>query len=106
MHNDIQEVLGQNYGVPDDIDEEDLLGELDALEADMALEAETTGASGAMPSYMQVRSHVLHMVHVVHMVHVMHVMHVTWPSNRKPVQPLAPCHPISRSAPTCHTWCT
>lgn len=66
MHNDIQEVLGQNYGVPDDIDEEDLLGELDALEADMALEAETATATGATPSYMQVRFHMPHMVHVLH----------------------------------------
>mmetsp|Transcript_10056 Transcript_10056/g.30110 ORF Transcript_10056/g.30110 Transcript_10056/m.30110 type:complete len:222 (-) Transcript_10056:209-874(-) len=52
MHNDIQEVLGQNYGVPDDIDEEELLGELDALEADMAFEAEEQ-AAGALPSYLQ-----------------------------------------------------
>ncbi|OAY78072.1 Charged multivesicular body protein 5 [Ananas comosus] len=33
--NEVQESLGRNYNVPDDIDEEDLLGELDALEADM-----------------------------------------------------------------------
>ena len=41
--NEIQETLGRNYNIPDDIDEEELLGELDALEADMALEA---GAGG------------------------------------------------------------
>lgn len=34
--NEIQETLGRNYNIPDDIDEEELLGELDALEADMA----------------------------------------------------------------------
>ncbi len=55
MHNDIQDVLGQNYGVPDDIDEDELLGELDALEADMAFQAEETAAHGAVPSYLQVR---------------------------------------------------
>jgi charged multivesicular body protein 5 len=53
MHNDIQDVLGQNYGVPDDVDEDELLGELDALEADMAFEAEETAAQGAVPSYLQ-----------------------------------------------------
>lgn len=46
--NEIQDVLGRNYSVPDDLDEEDLLGELDALEADMAAEAE----SGEIPSYL------------------------------------------------------
>lgn len=55
MHNDIQDVLGQNYGVPDDVDEDELLGELDALEADMAFEAEETAAQGAVPSYLQAR---------------------------------------------------
>ena len=53
MHNDIQDVLGQNYGVPDDIDEDDLMGELDALEADMSLETEHE-ATG-VPAYLQVR---------------------------------------------------
>ena len=56
-HNDIQDVLGQNYGVPDDIDEEELLGELDDLEADMAFEAERGAASGTVPSYLQVPAH-------------------------------------------------
>ena len=57
MHNDIQDVLGQNYGVPDDVDEDELLGELDALEADMAFEAEETAAQDAVPSYLQARAH-------------------------------------------------
>ncbi len=51
MHNDIQDVLGQNYGVPDDIDEDDLLGELDALEADMTYETEHEAAG--VPAYLQ-----------------------------------------------------
>lgn len=55
MHNDIQDVLGQNYGVPDDVDEDELLGELDALEADMAFEADESAAQGTVPSYLQVR---------------------------------------------------
>ncbi|KAG0573460.1 hypothetical protein KC19_VG180200 [Ceratodon purpureus] len=45
---EIQETLGRSYGVPDDLDEEELMGELDALEADMGLETEE-----GMPSYLQ-----------------------------------------------------
>ncbi|KAI4373103.1 hypothetical protein MLD38_011265 [Melastoma candidum] len=46
--NEIQETLGRSYNVPDDIDEEELMGELDALEADMDMETET-----GVPSYLQ-----------------------------------------------------
>lgn len=46
---EIQETLGRSYGVPDDLDEEDLMGELDALEADMGTEADSEG----LPSYLQ-----------------------------------------------------
>lgn len=46
---EIQETLGRSYNVPDDIDEEDLMGELDALEADMGMETEADG----VPSYLQ-----------------------------------------------------
>ncbi|KAF3961548.1 hypothetical protein CMV_013842 [Castanea mollissima] len=44
---EIQESLGRSYSVPDDIDEDDLMGELDALEADMGTEAD------GVPSYLQ-----------------------------------------------------
>ncbi|CAN4126376.1 unnamed protein product [Withania somnifera] len=47
VSNEIQESLGRSYSVPDDIDEDELLGELDALEADMDTEAE------GVPSYLQ-----------------------------------------------------
>lgn len=47
--NDVQETLGRSYGVPDDLDEEDLMGELDALEADMGTEPSSEG----VPSYLQ-----------------------------------------------------
>ncbi|GJP48173.1 hypothetical protein CLOM_g7447 [Closterium sp. NIES-68] len=46
--NEIQDALGQSYGVPEDIDEDELLGELDALEADMGTET----ASDSVPSYL------------------------------------------------------
>ncbi|CAI5485930.1 unnamed protein product [Closterium sp. Naga37s-1] len=45
--NEIQQALGQSYGVPDDIDEDELLGELDALEADMGVDT-----ADATPSYL------------------------------------------------------
>ncbi|KAH9611424.1 hypothetical protein KSS87_009823 [Heliosperma pusillum] len=47
MSSEIQETLGRSYNVPDDIDEDDLMGELDALELDM--ESESQG----VPSYLQ-----------------------------------------------------
>ncbi|PWA95892.1 SNF7 family protein [Artemisia annua] len=49
ISNEIQESLGRSYSVPDDIDEDELLGELDALEADMGEETESEG----VPSYLQ-----------------------------------------------------
>ncbi|KAI9124412.1 hypothetical protein K1719_004334 [Acacia pycnantha] len=49
VSNEIQETLGRSYSVPDDIDEDDLMGELDALEADMGNETEMDG----VPSYLQ-----------------------------------------------------
>ncbi|KAH6802964.1 SNF7 family protein [Perilla frutescens var. frutescens] len=48
VSSEIQDSLGRRYNLPDDIDEDDLLGELDALEADMGFETE-----GGMPSYLQ-----------------------------------------------------
>lgn len=52
MQNDIQEALGRTYDLPDDIDESELMDELDALEADMALES-ANAEQGAVPSYLQ-----------------------------------------------------
>ncbi|KAL7584613.1 vacuolar protein sorting-associated protein 60.2 [Lactuca sativa] len=49
VSNEIHESLGRSYSVPDDIDEEDLMGELDALEEDMGLET----AGEGVPSYLQ-----------------------------------------------------
>eukprot|EP00878_Enallax_costatus_P012646 GHUV01013209.1.p1 GENE.GHUV01013209.1~~GHUV01013209.1.p1 ORF type:complete len:149 (+),score=61.10 GHUV01013209.1:408-854(+) len=49
LTNEINEVMGQTYAIPDDVDEADLMAELDALETDLAME-ETVGAA---PSYLQ-----------------------------------------------------
>ncbi|EPS74302.1 charged multivesicular body protein 5, partial [Genlisea aurea] len=51
VSSEIQETLGRSYNVPDDIDEDELLGELDALEADMGFETEA-----GVPSYLQTES--------------------------------------------------
>ena len=51
MSTEIQEAMGRNYAVPDDIDEEELLGELDSLEFELASERES-GAADAVPSYL------------------------------------------------------
>ncbi|KAJ4720549.1 charged multivesicular body protein 5-like [Melia azedarach] len=48
VSSEIQETLGRSYNVPDDIDEEELMGELDALEADMGIEDEA-----GVPSYLK-----------------------------------------------------
>ena len=55
MLNEVNEALGRNYNVPDDIDEDDLMDELDALEGELGeeeLEGQTADAEGALPAYM------------------------------------------------------
>ncbi|KAL3138143.1 hypothetical protein ABBQ38_005371 [Trebouxia sp. C0009 RCD-2024] len=51
MHQEIQDVLGQNFGIPDDIDEDELMEELDALEDDLT--ADTEANADGVPSYLQ-----------------------------------------------------
>jgi hypothetical protein len=51
MAGEINEAMGRSYAIPDDVDESDLMAELDALEADLAVEP--AGKEG--PSYLQVR---------------------------------------------------
>lgn len=48
---EIQETLGRSYNVPDGLDEDDLLDELDALELDML--EEEAGVTDGVPSYLQ-----------------------------------------------------
>lgn len=48
---EIQEAMGRNYAVPDDLDEEELMGELDDLEFEMASER-AAAAADATPSYL------------------------------------------------------
>jgi hypothetical protein len=55
MHNEIQDVLGQSFALPDGLDEDDLMEELDALDDEMAFELESGGRAG-VPSYLQVPS--------------------------------------------------
>ena len=53
LTNEINEVMGQSYNIPDDVDEQDLFAELDALEGELQME-EVEGAGA--PSYLQVGS--------------------------------------------------
>eukprot|EP00898_Chlorokybus_atmophyticus_P008982 jgi/Chlat1/9085/Chrsp96S08366 len=48
--NEMNDVMGRSYGVPEDIDEDELLGELDALETDMISDS---AAAEDVPSYLQ-----------------------------------------------------
>ena len=50
MNTEIQDVMGQNFALPYDIDEDELMGELDGMEDELASEFETGGGA----SYMQV----------------------------------------------------
>ena len=55
MNTEIQDVMGQNFALPYDIDEDELMGELDGMEDELASEFETGGGA----SYMQVGPRVL-----------------------------------------------
>lgn len=51
LSNEINQMMGQScYAIPDDVDEDELMGELDALEEDLAAEP----GLGSGPSYLQV----------------------------------------------------
>ena len=54
-HAEIQDAMAQPMGIPVDIDEDELLGELDALEDELAAEgaAAGEGVGEAGPSYLQ-----------------------------------------------------
>jgi len=47
---EINEIMGRAYGVPEDVDETDLMDELNALEGEM--ESESVGESNEIPSYL------------------------------------------------------
>merc|ERR1712164_178357 len=54
QNNEIQEIMAESYGVPDDMDEDELMDALDCLEADMA-EDEALGIGGDQePDYLSV----------------------------------------------------
>jgi charged multivesicular body protein 5 len=51
LTSEINQMMGQScYAIPDDVDEDELMGELDALEEDLAAEP----GMGSGPSYLQV----------------------------------------------------
>lgn len=50
-HEEIQDMLGRSFAVQDDIDEDELLGELDLIEDELALEV-TAPATG-VPTFLE-----------------------------------------------------
>ena len=52
LHNEIQEMLGQNFAIPDDVDEDELMEELDGLEDELSSELDM-GTKDGVPSYLQ-----------------------------------------------------
>jgi charged multivesicular body protein 5 len=50
---EVQEVLGQSYTTPEDIDEDGLMDELDALELDLEEDLENEIGNGEIPSYLR-----------------------------------------------------
>ena len=51
--NDISEIFGRSYNVPDEVDEEELEAELDALGDEFDLEDEIKDGEGVIPSYLE-----------------------------------------------------
>lgn len=51
-HEEIQDMLGRSFAVGDDIDEDELLGELDLIEDEMALEADM-GTPTGVPAFLE-----------------------------------------------------
>lgn len=52
LSSDINEMLGQSYGVPEDVDEAELMAELDGLEDDLLAEGPAATGAGGVPSYL------------------------------------------------------
>lgn len=50
-HEEIQDMLGRSFAVGDDIDEDELLGELDLIEDEIALEADV--APTGVPTFLE-----------------------------------------------------
>ena len=48
---EIQEIMGQSYGVPDDFDEDDMMADLDMIE-DEIIQEDLMGSAPEVPSYV------------------------------------------------------
>merc|ERR1711998_626796 len=55
QNNEIQEIMAESYGVPDDLDEDERMDALDTLEADMAEDEALGIGGGAEPDYLTVK---------------------------------------------------
>ena len=52
-HEEMQEILGRSFAVDADVDEDELLGELDLIEDELALEAAAPAAAAAVPAFLE-----------------------------------------------------
>lgn len=52
-HEEMQEILGRSFAVDADVDEDELLGELDLIEDELALEAAAPHAAAAVPAFLE-----------------------------------------------------
>ena len=51
-HEEMQEILGRSFAVDADVDEEELMGELDLIEDELALEPAAPAAADATPAFL------------------------------------------------------
>ena len=52
-HEEMQEILGRSFAVEQDVDEDELLGELDLIEDELALEGVNAAGNDAMPAFLE-----------------------------------------------------
>jgi charged multivesicular body protein 5 len=52
-HEEMQEIMGRSFAVDADVDEEELMGELDLIEDELALEASAPASNAAVPAFLE-----------------------------------------------------
>lgn len=52
-HEEMQEILGRSFAVDADVDEDELMGELDMIEDELALEAAAPTSNSAVPAFLE-----------------------------------------------------
>ena len=52
-HEEMQELLGRSFAVDSAVDDDELLGELDLIEDELALEGPQAAGAGAVPAFLE-----------------------------------------------------